>query len=354
MKFGGDKTRMYKAYEQAQELAFAPMMFQAVRSLRETGILTYLNDHEEGATEEQLSKAVDLSPYMVRILCEAGAASKTLMHRDETFYLAKTGYLLLTDELSKRNMNFIHDVCYKGMFHFQEAVETGTPAGLKELGDWPTVYEGLAELTPEVQKSWFEFDHYYSDNAFNQVLPLIFEKEPKKVLDVGGNTGRFACKLLGYNSSAEVTILDHPGQLAMAKENATKQGFGGRLFGEAMDLLDHTTPFPTQFNAVWMSQFLDCFPPSDIINLMRRGKNALAQGGSLYVMEPFIDRQTHEQAKFSLIGTSLYFTAIANGTSRMYHASEMIEYAKTAGLTLVDSWDELGEFQTLLRFEKTK
>ena len=48
----------------------------------------------------------------------------------------------------------------------------------------------LAQLPDQVQKSWFEFDHYYSDNAFPEVLPIVFANKPKRLLDVGGNTGK--------------------------------------------------------------------------------------------------------------------------------------------------------------------
>ena len=65
-------------------------------------------------------------------------------------------------------MDFVHDVCYKGLFHLEESIETGKPAGLKELGDWPTVYEGLSQLPPDIQKSWFAFDHFFSDMLFLQ------------------------------------------------------------------------------------------------------------------------------------------------------------------------------------------
>jgi hypothetical protein len=96
-----------------------------------------------------------------------------------------------------------------------------------------------------------------------------------------------------------------------------------------------------------MSQFLDCFPPQDIISLLKRGRDALNPGGSLFIMEPCIDRQKHPQARLALVATSLYFTALANGTSRMYRASEMITFARNAGLTVTQEWSGLGEFQTL-------
>ena len=43
-------------------------------------------------------------------------------------------------------MDFIHDVNYKGLFHLEESIETGKPEGLKEFGEWQTIYEGLITI----------------------------------------------------------------------------------------------------------------------------------------------------------------------------------------------------------------
>jgi len=354
-RFGGDTTKAYEAAAKAQFLAFAPAFFQAVIILRNKGVLDYLNNNDDGKTEKEIADSCKLNDYSARILLEAGVETGVLIYDADAkkYYISKTGFLLINDEVTRRNMNFINDVCYKGLFYLDESIETQKPAGLKVFGNWDTIYAGLSQLPEQVKKSWFEFDHYYSDTAFEEALEIIFAKKNcKKLLDVGGNTGRFALKVAEFSNDAKITILDHEGQLKVAKENAKNAGYGDRIDGFAMNLLDHSVDFPKNFDAVWLSQFLDCFPPEDIIQLLRRGKNALAPNGLLYVMEPYVDNQKHPQAKLSLVGTSLYFTAMANGTSRMYHCSEMLNYAREAGLILVEKFIGIGEFQTILKFRK--
>ena len=359
-RFGGDTTKAYSAAAKAQFLAFAPAFFQAVIILRDKGVLNYLNDNDEGKSEKEIAEFCKLNDYSARILCEAGVEAGALIFDGEEnkYYISKTGFLLINDEITRRNMNFINDVCYQGLFYLDESIEKQKPAGLKVFGDYETIYAGLSKLPEKAKKSWFEFDHYYSDTAFDEALEIIFghdahpDKNCKNLLDVGGNTGRFALKVAEFNKDAKITILDHEGQLKIAKENAKNAGFGDRIDGFAMNLLDHSIEFPKNFDAVWLSQFLDCFPPEDIIQLLRRAKNALSENGFVYVMEPFIDNQKHPQALLSLVGTSLYFTALANGTSRMYHCGEMLEYAEKAGLIFVEKFTGIGEFQTILKFTK--
>jgi hypothetical protein len=254
--------------------------------------------------------------------------------QDGRYRIERPGRILLHDELTRANMDFVNDVCYRGAFHLEEALREGRPAGLKVFGDWPTIYEGLTRLPPEVQKSWFAFDHFYSDGVFPEACAELGRRGVRRLLDVGGNTGRFAVLCASRIPGVQVTILDHPGQLGLARANAEEKGVGAQVEGVPMDLLDHARPFPTGFDAVWMSQFLDCFPERDIVQLLRRGREALAEGGRLYVNETCWDRQPHEVGRYCLHGTSLYFTAMANGTSRMYHSDDLKALIAEAGLVI--------------------
>jgi 2-polyprenyl-3-methyl-5-hydroxy-6-metoxy-1,4-benzoquinol methylase len=349
-KFGNDPTRAYEAATKAQFLAFAPAFFQAIVALRNLGVLEFLMQNDAGKSEKEIAEFCKLSDYGARILLEAGEQAGALIFDEDKYYLSKTGFFLIRDEITKRNINFINDVCYQGLFFLNESIEEGKPVGLKVFGEHETIYAGLCKLPENVKKSWFEFDHYYSDIAFDEVMEIIFaEKKAKKILDVGGNTGRFAIKCAQFSDSAKITILDLEGQVTVAKENAKNAGLKERIDTVAINLLDHSNGFPKNFDVVWMSQFLDCFAPKDIVELLKRGKKALSSDGFLYIMEPFIDKQKNPQAKLALVGTSLYFTALANGNSRMYHSDEMIEYAKAAGLKLVEEFSEIGDYQTILK-----
>jgi hypothetical protein len=142
-------------------------------------------------------------------------------------------------------------------------------------------------------------------------------------------------------------VLDHPGQLDKLQQNAAAAGVLPRLRTVALDLRDHGRPFPTGFDVVWMSQFLDCFGESDIVRLLERGLAALAPSGRLHVMEAFWDRQPNDVAELCLHGTSLYFSCMANGLSRMYHSQEFLDLMPQARVR-VESDEAIGLSHTLL------
>ena len=183
-----------EAQRLAQEIAFAPMVFQVSRLMVKFGILEYLSNNHKGVTQAEIVEHTGLSNYAVQCLLEASLSIGTIITNNDKFTISKAGWFLLNDPMAKANMNFNHDVNYLGLFHLEEALKEGKPSGLKVFGEWPTIYEGLSSLPKEVQKSWFGFDHFYSDESFAAALKIIFDGERKvnRLLDVGGNTGRWA------------------------------------------------------------------------------------------------------------------------------------------------------------------
>jgi len=275
------------------------------------------------------------------------------MVEEDKYHLTKTGYFLCVDKMTRINMDFTHDVNYKGFFHLEESIEKGKPAGLhNEFGSWNTVYEALAEMPENFRESWFEFDHYYSDTSFPQVLPIIFKNKPKNILDVGGNTGKFAISCAEYDPEVQVGILDLPGQLKDATKNIKDKGLEGRIQGYPINLLDFSTPYPKGYDIIWMSQFLDCFSEEEIVSLVCNANDCMDDKAELFIMETLWDKQRFEASTYSLHATSLYFSCIANGNSRMYHSEDMYRLIKKAGLEVVEMIENIGVSHTLLRCKK--
>ncbi len=343
--YGKEQKTAGEAQRLAQEIAFAPIVFQVSRLMIKFGILDYIAENPIGVTQKEIVKHTSLSNYAVQILLEASLSIGTITTKEDKYRISKAGWFLLNDPMAKVNMNFNHDVNYLGLFHLEEALREGKPAGLKVFGDWPTIYEGLSSLPKDVQKSWFDFDHFYSDSAFPAALKLIFDgdKKVKRLLDVGGNTGRWAMKCVGYNKEVEVTIMDLPQQLKMMrKQTAGKEG-AERIHGYAGNLLDENVKFPTPaFDVIWMSQFLDCFSEDEVTSICRRAAESMDEHSRLYIMETFWDRQIYETAAYCITLTSIYFTTMANGNSKMYHSDDMERCVNNAGLEVEEIVDGLG------------
>lgn len=351
-----DTTKMSAADAllEAQKIAFAPIVFQCARLLRDWGVFELLQNNKNGLSIREISEKLDIAPYAIQILCESGFSMCALNLENDIYTITKIGYFLQNDEMTKVNMDYNHDVNYKGLFYLDEALKRGKPIGLYQTfsKDEETIYPILTKLPKKAKDSWFNFDHFYSDAAFVDLVKIMSKKGIKNLLEAGGNTGKWAIALTKSSPETTVTILDHQGQVDIAMNNAKANGVSERINGISIDLLDHSIPFPKGYDGVWMSQFLDCFPPEDIIELLKRSSKSLNKHGRIYIVEPFWDRQSHEIGSFCLINTSPYFTALANGTSKIYRAIEMEKFVNEAGLEVEEEINGLGFGHTLMVCKK--
>jgi ubiquinone/menaquinone biosynthesis C-methylase UbiE len=326
------------------------MMFQAAVSLNRTGIMQALaNAGRKGATSEELSKETGISQYGVETLLEAGLSLDLVKLMEPYRYrIGKTGSFWLMDKQTKANTDFVQDVCYNGTFHLEEAIKEETPAGLKELGDWPTIYHGLSKLPGLAKESWFTFDHHYSDQAFPQAREEVFKFKPKSMLDIGGNTGKWSFLCVQNDPDVHMTIVDLPSQTGLANPRIKEAGLENRISTHEQNVLDANYELPKGQDAVWMSQFLDCFSPEQIVHILTHAEDALAPDGHIFILETFWNMQESLTATYCLHGTSLYFTSMANGNSKMYDSKRMEHYVNEAGMVVEKLVARVGYYHSLM------
>lgn len=353
-KFNYDKD-IYTALEaitEAQKIAFAPLMFQAVACMKNEGILAQLdNAGKTGMSLDDLIDKVSLSSYSLQLLLDIGLSMHIVYQDNDHFILGKVGHYLLHDTMTKVNFDFVKDVCYQSMFYLQDSLANGKPEGLKVFGDWNTIYPALQELPEQAKKSWFAFDHFYSDHSFPVAYSHIKDLNPKHIYDVGGNTGKWAIFCAQQCADLKITLLDLPQQIAVAQNNIKAAGFDDRIHGFAVDLL-LAKQLPNEADVWWMSQFLDCFSVEQITHILSLIHGSMREDAVLCIMDLFWDRQAFEAGALSLNASSLYFTCLANGNSRFYHSKVFYQCLNSAGFHVEKDIDGLGYGHTLLICKK--
>lgn len=357
-------TREHLSAREAQRLAefiaWGPAIFQASRLMVKSGILDLLRDSEQGLTRQEIVEKTHLSDYAVKCLLEASLSIGTVLVNpdNDRYTISKTGWFLLNDPATRVNLDFNHDVNYEGWFRLEESLRNGKPEGLRRFGSWPTIYEGLSSLPTEVQKSWFGFDHFYSDSSFPDALRIVFDEHHVRTLyDVGGNTGKWALRCVDHSPEARVTVLDLPQQIRLMQGNIQGHRGNEHITGYPIDLLDEQQAFPLTDDgpdAIWMSQFLDCFSMPQIVSILRRAAKAMKPQTRIYIMETLWDRQKYEPATLCLTLTSLYFTALANGNSKMYNTEDMEQCIHDAGLEIETIHDHLGQGHSIIVVRQPK
>lgn len=351
--FSPPRQSAFAARYEAQKIAFGPVVFQCVRYAWKRGMLQALGDAgSAGLSVEELAQDGRWTAYVLKVVLESCLSAGVVQLAAGRYVLDKVGYCVLTDKVTQVNLDFNHDVCYLGLFDLDRSLDLEQPVGLKALGDWPTLYQGISRLPDAARASWFAFDHHYSDTSFPDILPDVFATAPRRIMDIGANTGKFSLAALQYRAEAELHLVDLERQLAVADEALRAAGLRERAHLHAADLLDDAAPLAGGMDVIWMSQFLSCFSEAAIGSILRRAVAALAPQGQVLVMDTFWDRQQYDIAAYCLINTSPYFTAMASGNSKIYESGDYIRLAEAAGLRLLTARDGIGYCHSLLRFAR--
>ena len=324
-----------KALAEAQKIAFAPLTFQAVNAMLKFGILEFID--ENPSTVDEIMEHCKTSKYTTETLLEVACACGVVIKTGDKFSTSLVGAAFLQNEMTKVNFNFVNDVCYLGASELAKSFEEEKPVGLKNfVGDYETIYKVLHLLPEKMKKSWFEFDHFYSDRCFEEVLKIICEKSPSEIFDIGGNTGKFERACLEFDKNCKVNMIDLPENIEEAKKHLKNE----RLNFYGVNVLKDE--FPRLSGVVFMSQFLDCFSEEQVTLILTKIKNSMEKGTKIFILEPFIDKQLFDGATYSLVHISLYFTCMANGNSKMYSEKQMLKMAEKAGLKLHKKHENIG------------
>lgn len=343
----------FEAMSDAQRLACAPFEFQAAVCLRNFGLLARLDAAEdEGVAVETLESDCRITRYCAKALLEAGRGAGFVEEESGRWRLTKTGWFLQNDALTRANFNFAADVCYEGLAALSASFAHARPEGLECLAPGEsTIYPALSTLPEPARTSWFEYDHYFSDAAYGAALPLVFKRRPAEIYDVGGNNGKWSILCCKKNPDVSMTVIDLPPQCRLTEARAKAEGVGSRISTFAADLLSDPE-LPGEADIWWMSQFLDCFGEEEIVRILRLVARRMKAGARIFILEPLIGAQPFEIGNRCLSAFSLYFTAMANGTSRFYTLSEFEDFIARAGLVIEESHHGLGIGHSLLVLKK--
>jgi hypothetical protein len=354
-KFSPERQSAFEARFEAQKIAFGPVVFQCVRYAWKRGMLQTIADAgDRGLSIDELAAEGRWSAYVLKVVLETCMSAGVVYLSEGRYVLDKAGFVVLTDPITQVNIDFNHDVCYQAMFDLERTLDAERPLGLKVFGDWPTLYQGLSQFPEPALSSWLAFDHLYSDTSFPSIMPDVFATAPRRLMDIGANTGKFTLAALAADAQVAMHLVDLPGQLALADAALVAAGVRERATLHPVDLLDDAAALPADMDLIWMSQFLSCFSEDAIASIFRRVAAALAPRGQVLVMDTFWDRQRYDIASYCLINTSPYFNNLASGNSKVYESEDYIRLAKEAGLTLLTARDGIGYCHSLLRFAKAE
>lgn len=184
---------------------------------------------------------------------------------------------------------------------------------------------------PDYRRRFTWAMHHRTLETAPMIAAQLRLKGVKTLLDLGGGPGTYAMAFLASNPGLRATVCDRPAALEVAKEIAATHKACARLSYLPLDLL--TEDIPGSFDLIWYSNVLHIYSPEQNLNVFRRARAALAEGGRLIIQDAFLhDREGLFPEEASLFAVSmLLFTESGN----TYSVGETTAWLKEAGFDSV-------------------
>ncbi|HKT36709.1 MAG TPA: methyltransferase [Nitrospira sp.] len=196
-----------------------------------------------------------------------------------------------------------------------ESIKTGQPLDKDEPED------------PDYRRQFTWAMHHRTLETAPVVAAQLRLKGAKTLLDLGGGPGTYAMAFLAKNPGLRATVCDRPAALEVAQEIAATHKAGARLSYLPLDLLNDD--IPGRFDVIWYSNVLHIYSPEQNLDVFRRARAALADGGRLIIQDAFLqDREGLFPEEASLFAVSmLLFT----DTGNTYSTADTTAWLKEAG-----------------------
>ena len=231
-------------------------------------------------TVDKLAGATGASERGVRILCDYLTILGILTKADGHYALTGDSAAFL-DRQSPHYMGNAVDFLL-------------TPALVDSFRDFAgvvrsgrTALPGEGSVAPE-HPMWVDFARAMAPmmalpaHLMAGIIP-IDDARPVRVLDIAAGHGLFGITLAQRHPQLEVTALDWPAVLEVARENAESAGVSGRhnlLPGDAFE-----TDFGGPYDLVLLTNFLHHFDAATNVKLLEKVRSALSEGGRAVTLE---------------------------------------------------------------------
>ncbi|HUF63676.1 MAG TPA: methyltransferase [Verrucomicrobiales bacterium] len=204
-----------------------------------------------------------------------------------------------------------------------QVLRTGVPAnwaGGEDALDW---HAGM--VTDEFSRSFtaaMDARGHYLGEALAGLLDLHGRR---RLLDVAGGSGVYACRLAACNPGLTAIVLEQAPVDAIAREAVARRGFADRV--EVLSAEMFSGRWPEDCDAHLFSNVLHDWDVPEVKSLLARSYDSMPGGGMVVVHEAFLNR-----AKDGPLPVAEYSAILMHATrGRCYGIGEMEDFLRVAG-----------------------
>ena len=206
-----------------------------------------------------------------------------------------------------------------------QVLRTGEPArfaGRPDEGDWHRAME--TETFAEEFLAAMDCRGLLSAQVLARNLP---PGSRRRVLDIGGGSGIYACGLVAHAQDLRAAVLEKPPVDRVARRAIQARGYADRVDVIAGDMLKE--PLPHGFDAHLYSNVLHDWDEDIVRQLIGASADALPPGGEVIVHDAFLNAE-----KTGPLGIASYSVLLMHVTQgRCYSVGEMESWLSEAGFS---------------------
>lgn len=185
------------------------------------------------------------------------------------------------------------------------------PGGLAAY--WPYAGTDAPDaLPPERLAAYSELMAASQPLVAEQVLQAYPLQRHRRLLDVGGGSGAFACRAAQAAPALQVQVFDLPGVAVAARERFAQAGLAGRCTAVGGDFFQDA--LPAGADLVTLLRVVHDHDDARVLRLLRAVRQALVPGGRLLLAEPLADTPGAERMGHAYFG--IYLLAMGRGEPR--------------------------------------
>ena len=163
----------------------------------------------------------------------------------------------------------------------------------------------------------------YARHDYRDLADSVEFTAHDSILDAGGGTGELAFALLRSCPGLVATVMDRAEVVEGVRPPADLEGRCRFIEGDLFQ------KWPVTSDAVILARVVHDWPDSDALRILRRAREAMPSGGTLYVMEMVLDQETGRGGLLDL--NMLVMTQGAERTEK-----EFRDILREAGFGLID------------------
>jgi len=273
------------------------------------------------ATLDQLAERTGIARPRVRILADALVALGLIERQGNQYQNGPVAAAFLSGAGPadlRPVLRFWNHLSYPMWIKLEEAIRTGQGQGTMELsGEQQRIFSEGVEALQAVPA---------------RALPTAYDfSRHRRVLDLGGGTGSWLIALLRHYPGLEATLFDLPNAAAVARQRLASDPGAPRAQVVAGDFFKD--PIPSGHDAVLMANVIHLFSAAHNLELLRRTRAHVPDGGRLLLADFWSDA-THTQPPLAALMAAEFF--VITGEGDVYSEEEARGWLQESGWRAVE------------------